>query len=136
MSNRLDQYSIVLNVTGWAPGESRRALADVAANTGYCRFGSDSGFAEASRTDDGWNGSSRRPDGIYSGHAVRVLAGDVIVAVSVDSPVGRKDALSQAESLLDVAVDQAREAGAEKLLDEALAKAVKAGPAKTPSTDG
>ena len=45
----------------------------------------------------------------------------MIVSVSVDSPVGRKDALSQARRLLDVAVDRAREAGVESLLDGALA---------------
>jgi hypothetical protein len=135
-SNRLDQYAIVLHVTGWAPGESAHGLADVAANTGNCRFGSDSELKQASLTDDGWTGWTRRPDGVYCGHAVRVLAGDVIVAVSVYSPVGRKDALKQAESLLDVAVDEARRAGVEKLLDDALAKAGKVKPAVTPSTGG
>jgi hypothetical protein len=130
-SDRLDQYSIGLHVTGWAPGESARGLANLAANTGNCRFGSGSEFQEVSRTDDTWTGSSRRPDGVYSGHAVQVLAGDVIVAVSVDSPVGRKDALSGAESLLDAAVDRARRAGAEKLLDDAVAKAAGTKPAGT-----
>ena len=132
-SNRLDQYSVDLVLTGWAPGASAREMERVAENTGDCRFGAVGSDAQGVEvTDDGWSAWTRRPDGIYSGHAARRLAGDVIVSVSVDSPVGRKDALSQARRLLDVAVDRAREAGVEALLDGALAPSG-AGPKASPS---
>jgi len=132
-SNRLDQYSVDLVLTGWAPGASAREMERVAENTGDCRFGAVGSDAQGVEvTDDGWSAWTRRPDGIYSGHAARRLAGDVIVSVSVDSPVGRKDALSQARRLLDVAVDRARAAGVEALLDGALTTSG-AGPKASPS---
>jgi hypothetical protein len=121
-TNRLDQYTVALNVTGWQPGAAQRELANVAKDAGACRFG-DAGARSVDADPDGWSGWSRRPDGIYSGYAVRRLDGDVIVAVSVDSPVSRKDALAAAQSLAVNAVARARNAGLDKRLSELLAPA-------------
>jgi hypothetical protein len=109
-SNRQEQVAVSLNVTGWTAGTGARQVTNVARDTGACRFLDP--VREVARGDDHWSGwATRTTDGRPLAYALRLLEGDVIVAVSVADPEGMKAALATAESLLDTAVQRAVDAG-------------------------
>jgi hypothetical protein len=112
-SNRNDQWIVHLTVSGWRSGTAERALADVAKNTGACRFRA--GEVTVATSDPlAWGGFGSAPDGMSAGYAVRLLKTDVIVAVTVTGPVDRKEALVIAERLAESASARALKAGVGK----------------------
>jgi hypothetical protein len=110
-SNRLDQYTVTLNVTGWPAGEGVAEFGRVQKDLGACRFRSLTEVWRVSSDDETWTAWSRRPDGMVTGYAARRTPGDVIVAVSVDSPVSRQDALKYAAALAAATAERVSAAG-------------------------
>jgi hypothetical protein len=110
-TNRLDQYAVTLNVTGWPAGAAEDELVRVAKDLGACRFGRLTEVSQVSMDGEQWLAWSQRQDGMFTGHAARRTAGDVVVAVSVDSPAGREDALKTAERLAASAAERVSAAG-------------------------
>jgi len=102
-SNRQDQVSVTLTLTGWANGRGTQAIADVADDTGVCRWSP--GTKEAPSLDlpgDGKWAATRTMNGLHQGFAV-VELGDVLVAVSVTHPDGEQAAVDEAKRLVVIA---------------------------------
>jgi hypothetical protein len=105
-SNRQDQVSVTLTLTGWANGRGTRAIADVADDTGLCRWSP--GIKETPSADlpgDGKWAATRMMNGLHQGFAV-VELGDVLVAVSVTHPDGEQAAVDEAKRLVVIAAER------------------------------
>ncbi|HEX5533038.1 MAG TPA: hypothetical protein VFX33_04785 [Actinomycetales bacterium] len=105
-SNRLDQVSVALTLTGWANGRGTQAIADVADDTGVCRWSP--GTKETKSGDlpgDGKWAATRTMNGLHQGFAV-VELGDVLVAVSVSHPDGEQAAVDEAKRLVVMAAER------------------------------
>ena len=114
-SNKLEQVSVDLNVTGWV-GERTAGLqlTAVRRDRGACRF--DEALTEVTRSASGWVGVTTRVDGIARAHAVRLVPGGVLVAVTVTSPAGEDEAVKTATQLADTAARRADSSGLTKLI--------------------
>jgi hypothetical protein len=106
-SNRLDQVSVDLTLTGWANGRGTQAIRDVADDTGVCRWSPRT--KEVPSRDlpgDGKWAATRTMDGLHQGFAA-VELGDVLVAVSVTHPDGEQAAVDEAKRLVVIAAERA-----------------------------
>jgi hypothetical protein len=105
-SNRQDQVSVTLTLTGWANGRGTQAIADVADDTGACRWSP--GTKETPSADlpgDGKWAATRTMNGLHQGFAV-VELGDVLMAVSVTHPDGEQAAVDEAKRLVVIAAER------------------------------
>jgi hypothetical protein len=106
-SNRLDQVSVDLTLTGWANGRGTQAIRDVADDTGVCRWSPRT--KEVPSRDlpgDGKWAATRTMNGLHQGFAA-VELGDVLVAVSVTHPEGEQAAVDEAKRLVVIAAERA-----------------------------
>ncbi len=106
-SNRLDQVTVSLTLTGWADGRGTQAIRDVTDDTGACRWSP--GTKETSSRDlpgDGKWAATRTMSGLHQAFAV-VELGDVLVAVSVTHPDGERAAVDEAKRLVVIAAERA-----------------------------
>jgi hypothetical protein len=119
-SNRLEQVTVDLNVTGWV-GErtAELQLSAVRRDRGACRF--DEALTEVSRSASGWVGATTRIDGIARAHAVRQVPGGVLVAVTVTDPAGEAAAVKTATMLAETAARRAESSGLTKVILRLLA---------------
>lgn len=103
-SNRLDQLTVTLQLTGWAGAGGVAALRDVADDTGRCRWVDPvtENQVEGLPGEGAWVGGAE-VNGLGRGYAV-VQLGDVLVAVSVGHPAGREAAVAEAVRLAHIAV--------------------------------
>lgn len=99
--------AVDLSVTGYTTGTGRARFAELAANTGACRF-TDPVKPQAmsvSGVDNAW-AATRTFGTAEFGHAA-VLVGDVIIGVTVQSPQGGQAAVELAEKLVLEAAQRA-----------------------------
>ena len=110
-SNRLDQLSVNVVVSGWRPGTTAARFADIRQNDGVCRF---SGRTTTVSTaglpgDEAW-AATLVENGYPSGRAA-IRVGDVIVSVEVDHPDGKAAAVSLAKTLAGLLAERAVSSG-------------------------
>lgn len=110
-SNRSDQLTVTLTVTGWAPGTASGHFAEVVDDTGVCRWMEPPAPVSARRLvgDERWLATFGDASSGVVRSAVRV--GDVIVGVEVHDPAGTDSALTLATGLTNVAGGRARSSG-------------------------
>ncbi|WP_088288470.1 hypothetical protein [Kineosporia sp. A_224] len=110
-SNRSDQLTVTLTVTGWVPGTASGHFAEVVDNTGVCRWMEPPAPVSARRLvgDERWLATFGDASSGVVRAAVRV--GDVIVSVEVHDPAGTASAVSLAAELTNLAAGRVQSSG-------------------------
>ena len=110
-SNRLDQLSVSLVVSGWAPGTTTARFADIRQGDGICHWLDDpSPVATAGMPGDQAWAASFVSNGYASGRAA-IRVGDVIVGVEVFDPAGRAASVALAKELAGVVAQRVSASG-------------------------